>query len=142
MGLKTPIMGSFSDTPDVRAIAGPALEGVMFYDIYDVNSPTPENCAFVEKYRRRFGRDPQAYAAQGYDALHILAKAIEFTSSTNPLDLAYAIRYADRWEGANGSYKFRPTGELEDKPIYLKVYRGGKPVVLSTSNAAGSGGTK
>jgi hypothetical protein len=39
MGLKTPIVGAFSDTPEMHAIAGPLLEGVMFYEIYDVNSP-------------------------------------------------------------------------------------------------------
>jgi branched-chain amino acid transport system substrate-binding protein len=134
MGLKTPIVGSFSDTPEMHIVAGQALEGVMFWDIYDVNSPTPENRAFVARYRHRFGRDPQAYAAQGYDALRILAKAIETTGSTNALDLAYAIRCMDRWEGANGPYKFDSTGELEDKDIFLKVYRGGKPVVLATSH--------
>jgi branched-chain amino acid transport system substrate-binding protein len=137
MGLKTPIVGAFSDTPEVHAIAGQALEGVMSYEIYDVNSSTPENRAFVSKYRHRFGRDPGAYAAQGYDALRILARAIETTGSTNSLDLAYAIRCMDRWEGANGPYKFDSTGELEDKDIFLRVYRGGKPVVLSSSNTAG-----
>ena len=137
MGLKTPIVGAFSDTPEMHAIAGQALEGVMFYEIYDVDSPTPENRAFVARYRHRFGRDPEAYAAQGYDALRILARAVETTGSTNPLDLAYAIRYMDRWEGANGPYKFDFTGELEDKEIFLKVYRGGKPVVLATSRTIG-----
>jgi branched-chain amino acid transport system substrate-binding protein len=138
LGLNTPIIGSLNDTPELRAIAGPALEGVMFYDLYDVNSPTPENRAFVAKYRKRFGKDPGTYAAQGYDALRILAKAIQATGSTNSLDLAYAIRYMNRWEGANGPYKFDPTGELEDKDIYLKVYRRGKPFVLATSHT-GSG---
>lgn len=137
MGLKTPIVGSFSDTPEMHAVAGKALEGVMFYEIYDVNSPTPENRAFVARFRHRFGRDPQPYAAQGYDALRILAKAIETTGSTNSLDLAYAIRCMERWEGANGPYKFDSTGELEEKNIFLKVYRGGTPVVLATSHANG-----
>jgi len=137
LDLKTPIVGSFSDTPEMHDIAGPALEGTMFYEIYDANSPTPENRAFVAKYRHRFGSDPGAYAAQGYDALHILAKALETTGSTNSLDLAYAIRYMDRWEGANGAYKFDSTGELEDKEIVLNVYRGGRPVVLAISHAAG-----
>jgi branched-chain amino acid transport system substrate-binding protein len=136
MGLKTPIVGAFSDTPEMHAIAGSALEGVMFYEIYDVDSPTPENRAFVTSYRQRFGKNPEAYAAQGYDALRILARAVEITGSTNPLDLAYAIRYTDRWEGANGSYKFDSTGELADKDIFLKVYRGGKPVVLAASHAS------
>jgi branched-chain amino acid transport system substrate-binding protein len=137
MGLKTPIVGSFSDTPEMHAIAGAALEGTMFYDIYDAHSETPENRAFVARFRRRFGKDPQSYAAQGYDALRILAKAIEATGSTNSLDLAFAIRYMDRWEGANGSYKFDSAGELEDKEIYLKVYRGGRPVTLAVSHPSG-----
>lgn len=137
MGLKTPILGSFSDTPEVRAIAGPALEGAMFYEIYDVNSPTPENQSFVAKYRQRFGKDPEAYAAQGYDALRILAKAVETTDSTNSLDLSYAIRGMDRWEGANGPYKFDFTGELQDKDIVLKAYRGGTPVVIETARTTG-----
>ena len=136
MGLRTPIVGAFSDTPEMHALAGPALEGVMFYEIYDVTSPTPQNQAFVASYRRRFGKDPEAYAAQGYDALRILARAVETTRSTNPLDLAYAIRYMDRWEGANGPYKFDPTGELEDKDIFLKVYRGGKAVIVARSRPA------
>jgi branched-chain amino acid transport system substrate-binding protein len=134
MGLKTPIVGAFSDTPEMHEIAGPLLEGVMFYEIYDVNSPTPENRAFVARYRHRFGEDPEPYAAQGYDALRILAKAIGTTGSTNGLDLAYAIRYMDPWEGANGSYKFDSTGELDDKDLYLKMFRGGKPVVIATSH--------
>ncbi len=135
MGLQTPIVGAFSDTPEMHEIAGPLLNGVMFYEIYDVNSPSPENREFVARYRHRFGEDPEPYAAQGYDALRILAKAIRTTGSTNPLDLAYAIRYMDRWEGANGSYKFDSTGELEDKDLYLKMFReGGKPVVIATAH--------
>jgi branched-chain amino acid transport system substrate-binding protein len=133
--LNTPIIGSFSDTPEMHVIAGPALEGTMFYDLYDVNSPTPENRAFVTHYHQRFGRDPEAYAAQGYDALRIVANAIASTGSTSALDLAYAIRYMERWEGANGPYKFDETGELEDKDIFLKVYRDGKPVIIATSHA-------
>lgn len=136
MGLKTPIVGAFSDTPEMHEIAGAALEGVMFYEIYNVDSPTPENRTFVAKYRHRFGKDPEAYAAQGYDSLRLLAKAVLATGSTAPLDLAYAIRYMDRREGANGSYKFDSSGELEDKDIYLKVYRGGKPVLLAVGHPA------
>jgi branched-chain amino acid transport system substrate-binding protein len=133
MGLKTPIVGSFSDTPTMHEIAGNALEGVMFYEIYDADSPTPENRAFVAKFRKRFGREPEAYAAQSYDALRLLARAVAITGSSDPLDLSYAIRFMGRWEGANGSYKFDDRGELEGKDLYLEMYRGGKAVVVATS---------
>ena len=41
VGLKTEIVGAFSDTPEMRARAGKAYEGSMFFDEYDVNSPSP-----------------------------------------------------------------------------------------------------
>ena len=130
VGLTTPIVGAFSDTPEMRKRAGQALEGAMYFDIYDMLSPSPENQAFVKAFRARYGTNPDAWAAQGYDALHILAKAVKFTKSRNPLDLSYAIRYMDAWEGANGRYKFNSTGELADKPIFLEMFKSGKPVLI------------
>ena len=134
VGVKTPILGAFSDTPEMRERAGPGLEGAMYYEEYNVDSPSPENQAFVRKFRTRYARNPDAWAAQGYDALRILAKAVQFTGSGNPLDLAYAIRFMDPWEGANGRYKFDSRGELEDKPIFLNVFRNGTPVTIQESH--------
>jgi len=133
VGVKTDIIGAFSDTPEMRAKAGRGLEGAMYFDMYDVYSPSPENQAFVRKFKTRFGKKPDAWAAQGYDALRILAKAVRETRSANPLDLSYAIRYMAPWEGANGRYKFDSRGELEDKPIYLNVFRNGNPVTIQKS---------
>jgi branched-chain amino acid transport system substrate-binding protein len=136
VGLKTPIIGAFSDTPEMRERAGLGLEGAMYFDIYDVNSASPENQSFVRRYRNRYGVNPDAWAAQGYDALHILAKAVKFTGSRNPLDLSYAIRYMDAWEGANGRYKFDSNGELADKPVFLEMYKQGVPVMIQKSDPA------
>jgi branched-chain amino acid transport system substrate-binding protein len=133
VGVKTDIVGAFSDTPEMRERAGAAIEGSMYFDIYDPNSPSPENQAFVRKFRARYGRTPDSWAAQGYDALMILAKAVKATDSANPLDLAYAVRYMDPWIGANGRYKFDSTGEMDDKPFYLNVFRNGRPVTIQQS---------
>ena len=133
VGVKTDIIGAFSDTPEMRERAGPAIEGSMYFEMYNVESPTPENQAFVRKFLARYRRRPDTWAAQGYDALMILAKAVKATGSANPLDLAYAIRYMDRWIGANGPYKFDATGEMDDKAIYLNIFRNGVPVTILES---------
>jgi len=138
VGVKTEIIGAFSDTPEMRARAGRGLEGAMFFDYYNVDSPSPENQAFVRKYRARYGKNPDTWAAQGYDALRILAQAVQATGSANPLDLSYAIRFMDPWEGANGRYKFDQQGELDDKPLFLKVYRNSTPVTIEESLPAPS----
>jgi branched-chain amino acid transport system substrate-binding protein len=106
----------------------------MYFDFYSAALSTPQNQAFVRKFRARYGKDPDTFAAQGYDSLHILANAVQATGSANPLDLSYAIRFMDRWEGANGSYKFDGRGELEDKPIFLNVLRNGTPVTILESH--------
>jgi branched-chain amino acid transport system substrate-binding protein len=133
VGVKIPIVGAFSDTPEMRERAGPAINGAMYFDMYDPNSPSPENQEFVRKFRARYGRTPDTWAAQGYDALMILARAVKATDSANPLDLAYAIRYMDPWMGANGRYKFNSAGEMDDKPFYLNMYRNGQPVTIQAS---------
>ncbi|MBZ4218932.1 MAG: ABC transporter substrate-binding protein [Chlorobium sp.] len=130
VGLKTPVLGAFNNTPEMRSHAGSAYEGAIFFGFYNVHSPTPENQLFVKKFFDRYGRNPDTWAAQSYDALHILAKAIKFTGSRNPLDLSYAIRYADAYEGANGRYKFDRAGNLEDKPLFLYVIQHGVPVLI------------
>jgi branched-chain amino acid transport system substrate-binding protein len=134
VGLKTDIVGAFSDTPEMREHAGRGLEGSMYFEMYDPSSPTPENQAFVRKFRERFRRDPDTWAAQGYDALHLLARAVRSSGSANPLDLAYALRFMSPWEGANGRYHFDDRGEMDDKPIYLNMFRNGVPVTIAGSS--------
>jgi len=131
VGLKTPVIGAFSNTPEMQRRAGPkGYEGAIMFDFYNPRSQSAENRLFVSRFYSRYGRYPDTWAAQGYDALHILAKAIKFTDSRNPLDLSYAIRYSDEYIGANGRYKFDRAGNLEDKPIYLYKIQNGVPVLI------------
>jgi branched-chain amino acid transport system substrate-binding protein len=133
MGLTTQIMGTFDNTPLVQAIAGPFLEGVWTYDYWDIDTATPENLAFVAKYRARFQEDPTSSGAQAYDALYLLASAIDHTGSVHGLDLSYALRCMNSWQGANGAYKFDLTGSLGDKMIYLYTFHHGRPMLMASN---------
>ena len=137
VGLKTPILGTFDDSPELRASAGPALEGAMSFSPYSVATPSPQNRAFVAKFRARYHKDPDAWAAQSYDALHLLGNAIRATGSRSSLDLAYAIRFMAPWEGVNGRYQFDSQGELEAKPIYLNVFTQKQSVTAEALPAVG-----
>lgn len=130
IGLETPILGAFGDTPEMQAEVGDRLDKAMYFDFYNPESPAPENAAFVRKFYRRYGRMPETWAAQGYDALHILARALRSTGSRNPLDLSYAVRYMDEWQGASGRYKFDRSGNLEEKPIFIMKYDGRRPRLM------------
>lgn len=125
-GLTALILGAFGDTPELRRRAGPALDGAVTTDFYDLASPHPKNRDFVRNFREHYAKDPDAWGAQGYDGLHLLAWAIRATGSSNPLDLAFTIRFMPAWDGANGRYKFDSQGELDRKRPGIRIFQGGK----------------
>jgi len=79
LGIKSKILSvnSFYD-PKLLEIAGDAAEGAIFtYPTYDPTSTEPIIKEFVEAYKAKYGKEPDAFAVQGYDALKIIAYAIE-----------------------------------------------------------------
>jgi hypothetical protein len=90
VGLQTEIVGAFSDTPEMRRRAGNGLEGSFYFDIYDPASKEPENQAFVRKFKTRYGRDPDSWAAQGYDVSQRQSGTCpeESSGSRNPKGIA------------------------------------------------------
>jgi len=64
--------------------------------------------------------EPDAKAAQGYDAVKVLARAIENSKSTVPMDIAMALRYMEGWKGVVGSYEFLANGNISGRGIHVK----------------------
>ncbi|MEO0035158.1 MAG: hypothetical protein RLZZ501_1181 [Pseudomonadota bacterium] len=125
VGVTTPVVVASDLSSAILAEGGEALEGVTFLSLYNRADPAPENQDFVARYQARFGRPPDTAAAQGYDALMMLAAAARDTHSLNPLDLSYHLRFRPPWRGANGFYSFDETGDLNDKPLHAVVGRAG-----------------
>jgi branched-chain amino acid transport system substrate-binding protein len=66
------------EEPKVREIAGAAAEGVIFTSptIYSAFA-TGEAKSFIEKYRAKWREDPGIFAANAYDAVQVMAEAID-----------------------------------------------------------------
>ena len=92
LGIPTavPFITNLTLTPGEIQRAGDAAEGAIAFAPWSSTADTPGNRAFVENYRAKFGGEPDAFAAQAYTALHILAQAIAAAQSTE----ASAIRDA------------------------------------------------
>lgn len=126
-GLPQTIICACANTPAIQAIAG-AGEGpgrILLLDFYDEHAASAGNRQFVTRFKARYGRAPDTWAAQGYDALKLVGLAVRTTGSRLPDDLALALRHQPAWQGANGPIQFDEHGELADKPVYLKRYRNG-----------------
>jgi len=64
--------------------------------------------------------EPDAKAAQGYDAVKVLARAIENSKSTVPMNIAMALRYMEGWNGVVGPYEFLANGDISGRGIHVK----------------------
>jgi len=122
LGINTPITLISKSMNELEKIAGKnAMRNIIYLDFYDKNANNKENVYFVQKFLARFGKYPDTWAAQSYDALNILAEASRLSHSTVALDLASAIKFSPPWHGANGIYSFNRKGELTSKPVFVRL---------------------
>lgn len=111
LGVTAEWVGSPSVVTDTAMkLAGPALHGV--YGIADFTpDATPESKAYTKKYRDTYKLDPDVYSSWAYDALRVLALAINTAKSTDPEAIRKAIVSIKGWKGVEGSYNFDENGD-------------------------------
>ncbi len=77
MGMNQPVFGSSRTAyPELLEVAGPAAEGFIASCALDPSRQEGDWKAFRDRYRQRFGKEPDAYAAYAYDGMNILIGAI------------------------------------------------------------------
>jgi branched-chain amino acid transport system substrate-binding protein len=93
-----------------RNLAGEALYGT--YAVADFNAEASEAAReFTQRYRERFGIYPDNFASWSYDALHILALAMNNANSTEPEAVRKAILAIKGYKGLEGTYEFDARGD-------------------------------
>lgn len=120
-GLRAVLMGSASVTGDLLELAGDAAANLVYpQSMFDVNSTEPEVASFVQAYRQRYNEDPDIYAAHAYDALKLVAKAIESGGSTHPDHIKTGLNAIEGYAGAAGRTEFDSEGDVVRYPrIYI-----------------------
>jgi branched-chain amino acid transport system substrate-binding protein len=111
LGVTAEWVGSPSVVTDTAMkLAGPALSGV--YGIADFTpDASAESKAYAKKYRDAYKLDPDVYSSWAYDALRVLALAINTAKSTDPEAIRKAIVGIKGWKGVEGSYNFDENGD-------------------------------
>ena len=95
--------GDAWDAPELIEIAGEAAEGLTFSTHYHPEGAvTPTSEEFVELYRDTYDREPNAFAALGYDAYMLLLDAIERAGSVDGDAIREAIAATEKFEGVTG----------------------------------------
>jgi len=96
-GLQLKVFGVGSwATADFMKLTGASSEGIYAAVPYASTMDTPKNKAFVEAYTARYKEAPGKYSAAGYNAINILAAAINRAGSTDAEKIR--VNYANsRW---------------------------------------------
>ena len=97
--------GNGSNSPKLGEIAGAAADGLIVGSPWFVAKDDAANKAFVAKFRAKNGHDPDQFAAQAYDCMHILTDAIARAGGTEPDKIRDAL-LATQYDGVMGPFTF------------------------------------
>jgi branched-chain amino acid transport system substrate-binding protein len=112
------------DDPDFAKITGDAGVGAYFTTVAGPAEGFPKAKDFVTAYTTKYGKAPPPYAAQAYDAAHIVLNAIEkVAKDTGALptrkDVAAAVRATKDFEGLTSNITFDVKGDPLKAAYYL-----------------------
>lgn len=130
LGITAPMGGPDGwDSPDLVGVVGAAnLNGTYFTNHYSVEDESPKVVEFVEAYRAKYKKDPDAFAALGYDAVQILAQAIKDAGQADSQKITDALAKVKNFEGVTGTMSI----DEQHNPIKAGViieFKDGKQVM-------------
>jgi ABC-type branched-subunit amino acid transport system substrate-binding protein len=136
MGMKQPLLCSDRIvTDEFLQVAGPDAEGVVAGYPWD---PTRQDAVFLtfkERFTKRFGKDPETYAAHAYDGANMIIQAIE-KAGLNRAKIRDALdeRKTDTYHGVTGDipldHIYQDVG-----PIAMAVVKNGRFEFISEGKA-------
>ncbi|MFZ6744346.1 ABC transporter substrate-binding protein [Undibacterium sp. JH2W] len=143
LGMKQPFVGGNGfNSPKLFEIAKDAADNTLMGSPWSAENQSAANKSFMADYKAKFGADPDQFAAQAFDAMHIVAEALKKVSITGSLDKdRLALRDAlpaVKIEGATGKFAFRRAAAKDGKEAgydaqqdaIVNIAKGGKFVLL------------
>lgn len=124
--LVTQFMGGDGWTPIV--VDTLAAEGALVAAPFTPEDARPDARRFVDAYRTKFGAEPDANAALGYDATRTLVRAIGSAGPSRAGIRAWLSSLTARTPvaGATGSIRFLPSGDRVGNGVVLTRVRRGR----------------
>lgn len=124
MGIQAPILGGDGlDSRQLWEVGGNLVEGTIVGTFFHPDDPRPEVNEFDRAFSERYGKRPDAQAAQAYDALKLLAHAIQQAGTTAPSKVSQALRNTKNWLGVTGPHTFNQKGDVVGKSLDLQIVR-------------------
>ena len=143
LGMKQPFIGGNGfNSPKLFEIAKDAADNTIMGSPWSAENSAPANKAFIAAYKAKFNAEPDQFAAQAFDAMHIAAEALKKAKLTGSLEKdREAVREAlpgVKVDGATGKFAFRrapakdgkEAGYDAEQDAIVNIAKGGKFVLL------------
>jgi branched-chain amino acid transport system substrate-binding protein len=121
-GVKAKFMGPDGmDSSDLTKIAGKAVVGMQYTSVAGPVTVYPQAKQFADEYKKKFGKNPEPFAAQAYDSTAIAIKALEATTKGGKAPTRDAVTAAVRdvrHTGITGAVEFDAKGDPK-KALYF-----------------------
>jgi branched-chain amino acid transport system substrate-binding protein len=127
VGLKVPVFGGAGlDSPDLIRLGGASAAGTVVFTLFNPNDNRENVRSFIKRYEERYGVFPDSTAAQGYDAMKLLASAMQNARSAVPAKVAAVLHSTKNWPGVTGDQTFDEKGDVVAKRLVRAVVEGDK----------------
>lgn len=134
LGIKVPLLGGDGwDSPKLSEIGGSAIEGSYFSTHFSPKDTNPRVQDFVKKYQEKFKAMPDGMAPLGYDAMIVLAQAINTAGSTDGAKIRDALAGVKDYDGVTGKITIDAKRNATKAAVVLKVNAKGNDFVASVA---------
>jgi branched-chain amino acid transport system substrate-binding protein len=122
-GVKAKFLGPDGlDSSDLTKIAGKAVVGMFYTTVAGPVTVYPQAKQFADMYKKSYGKNPEPFAAQAYDATAILLEAIEAAAKGGTLPSREAVSDAVRTvrhTGVTGTIEFNSKGDPKKATYFV-----------------------
>ena len=120
------IGGNGFNSPKLGDIAGKAADGTLVGSPWFVGKKDQVNQDFVKAFKAKYNDEPDQFAAQAYDTLHIVAKAIEAAGAPDAEKIRDALAKTT-YSGVMGPFSFSAERDPADTSgVVVLVMKNGR----------------
>ncbi|NLX63409.1 MAG: ABC transporter substrate-binding protein [Clostridiaceae bacterium] len=125
-GIKTPILGADGfGAPELVELAGTdALNDVFFSSHFSSLDKDPSVIGFIESFKAKYGKEPDQFAALGYDLAMFVADGIRRAGSTDTVAIKDALAATKDFRGVTGTFSMDENHDPVKAVVVVEIQNG------------------
>ncbi len=109
------VTATWIGSPSIVTDTAMKLAGDALYDTYGIADFNPDANAeaksYAVAYRAKYNVEPDVYSSWAFDAMNVIAQAINSAKSDKADDIRKAVLGLKNWKGVEGNYNFDANGD-------------------------------